>query len=136
MRDSLVAGLRKVRRIIVDETRAIGFLGEGARTYATPSLVRDVELTCRELILEHVGDGEDSVGTRVEIEHLAPTPMGAWAEVTATVTEIDRRRVAFDFEVRDAVEPIAKGRHSRFVVDKTRVLERIAAKKAKLAEAG
>lgn len=133
MRESLVAGLKKVRRITVDDSRAISFMGEGARTYGTPWLVRDVEQTCRELILDHAGTDEDSVGTRVDIEHLAPTPMGAWVEVATTIAEIDRRRVSFTFEVRDAVELIAKGQHSRFVVDKAKVGERLAVKKAKLA---
>src|SRR5256885_14495650 len=73
MKASLTTGLTATRRITVDRNRTIGFMGEGGRVYATPELIRDIEMTCRNLLLEHLDEGEDSVGTRVEIDHLAAT---------------------------------------------------------------
>ncbi len=133
MRESLAAGLRCVRRIIVDQQRTITFMGETMRVYATPWVVSDAEYTCRDMILAHLDKGEDSVGTHVEIDHLAPTPLGMWAEVSVTVARVEGRRVSFDFTVRDAIEEVAKGRHVRFVVDIAKTAERLAAKAAQIA---
>ena len=135
MKDSLAAGLQKTRRITVDKERTIGFMGEALRVYATPELVRDVEGTSRDLMSEHLDEGEDSVGTRVEVDHMAPTMLDMWAEVWVTIVAVEGRLVTLEFTVRDAVEPVAKGVHRRFVVDKDKTAERLAAKAAKAKKA-
>jgi fluoroacetyl-CoA thioesterase len=131
MKSSLASGLTTTRRITVDRGRTIGFMGEGGRVYATPELVRDVEATCRNLLLEHLDEGEDSVGTRVEIDHLAATLVDMWVEITVTATEVKGRLVTFEIAARDVVDAVARGRHTRFVVDKSKSQERLAAKAAK-----
>jgi fluoroacetyl-CoA thioesterase len=136
MKPSLTTGLTTTRRITVDRDRTIGFMGEGGRVYATPELVRDTEMTCRNLILEHLDDGEDSVGTRVEIDHLAATLVDMWVEFTVTVSEVKGRFVTFEVAARDIVDAVARGRHTRFVVDKTKTQERLAAKAVKAKAAG
>ena len=132
MKSTLAPGLSKKRTIEVDRNRTISFLGEELRVYATPELLRDVEVTARELLLEHVEAGEDSVGTRVEMAHLAAAPLGVAVEITVTVTDVDRRRVTFEFSAKDAVDEIANGTHSRFVVDMAKTAEQIANKIAKV----
>lgn len=132
MKSTLAPGLSKTRTIEVDRNRTISFLGEDLRVYATPELLRDVEVTARELLLEHVEAGEDSVGTRVEMAHLAAAPLGVPVEITVRVTDVDRRRVTFAFSAKDAVDEIANGTHSRFVVDMAKTTEQIANKIAKL----
>jgi predicted thioesterase len=136
MKPSLTPGLATTRRITVDRDRTIGFMGEEARVYATPELVRDIEQTCRNFLLDHIDEGQDSVGARVELDHLAPTLLGTWAEITATVTEVKGRLVTFEVEARDALDQIAKGRHVRFVSDTAKTRERLKAKAAKVAAAG
>jgi fluoroacetyl-CoA thioesterase len=131
MKSSLASGLTTTRRITVDRGRTIGFMGERGRVYATPELVRDVEATCRNLLLEHLDEGEDSVGTRVEIDHLAPTLVDMWVEITVTAIEVKGRLVTFEVAARDVVDAVARGRHTRFVVDKSKSQERLAAKAAK-----
>jgi predicted thioesterase len=131
MKPTLAAGLTATRRFTVDRERTIGFMGEAARVYATPMLVRDVEVTCRELLLEHLDPGEDSVGTRIELDHLAPTLLGMTAEIAVTVAEVKGRAVVFDVSATDGVDPIARGRHSRFVVDVKQTEQRLAAKAKK-----
>jgi predicted thioesterase len=131
MKATLKTGLSAVRRYPVDRERTIDFMGEKARVYATPMLVRDIEVTCRELLLAHLDPGEDSVGTRVEIDHLNPTLLGMEAEITATVAEIKGRLVTFEISARDNVDAIARGKHSRFVVDVKATEQRLAAKAAK-----
>jgi fluoroacetyl-CoA thioesterase len=133
MKDSWKVGLQTTTRITVDRPRTIDFLGETGRVYATPELVRDVEITCRGLLLEHSQDSEDSVGTRMELDHLAATPLGMWVEITATVVEVDGRRCTLEFVARDPVETVARGRHGRAVVNPARLAERL---QGKLALAG
>lgn len=135
MKDSLRAGVSATCSIVVDTGRTIGFMGEEGRVYATPSLIRDIEHTCRDCILSHADPNEDSVGMEVSISHLAPTLLGMTVEIVATVGEIEGRKVTFDIMARDGIEKIATGRHTRFIVDVAKTLERLKAKAAKHAAA-
>jgi fluoroacetyl-CoA thioesterase len=128
---SLKAGLESRKTITVDQDRVIGFMGKEAAVYATPRMVSDVEYTCRDMLLEHLDAGEDSVGAHVSIDHLAPTPMGLQVTVEVRITEVDRRKVSFEFSVRDPVEEVGRGKHVRFVVETAKTRERLAAKRAK-----
>jgi len=136
VKDSLRSGLSRVNRIEIDRDRTIEFMGEEGRVYGTPYLVRDIEMTCRELILEHADVGEDSVGTDVSIKHLAPTLLGMKIEIAVTVSLVEGRRVVFEISAKDDVEQICKGTHGRFVVDVNKTVQRLKAKAAKLAGAG
>jgi predicted thioesterase len=122
-----------VRRIVVDRNRTISFMGEDMRTYATPSMILDIEQTCRDLIVEHADEGEDSVGTEVVVRHLAPTLMGMTVEVTVTVLSVEGRKVQFEASVKDDLEAVGAGTHTRFIVDKAKTFERLKAKAARLA---
>lgn len=133
MKPSLTVGLEAARRVTVDRERTIDFMGEAARVYATPMLVRDIETACRELLLAHLDPGEDSVGTRVEIDHLAPTPLGMAVELRVRVAGVDGRAVSFEVEGHDPVERICRAKHARFVVDVARTAQRLLAKARKAA---
>lgn len=134
MKPGLAAGMSRTQRIVVDTDRTIGFMGEALRVYATPSMVRDVEITCKDFLGEYLTPEENSVGARVEIDHLGPTLRGMWVDVTVTVTGIEGRRVNFDAEVRDALDVVGRAKHVRFVVDLAKQKERLEAKAAKLAQ--
>ena len=138
MKPTLQTGLTSKVSFTIDRDRTIDFMGEAARVYATPMLVRDIEVACRNLLLEHLDAGEDSVGTRVEIDHIGATLLGMPVDLTVRVAEISGRAVVFEVEGRDTVEPIVRGRHSRFVVDVAKTAQRLAAKaqKAKAAQVG
>src|SRR5271169_301620 len=131
MKASLMQGVTSTSKLTVDRERTIDFMGEKARVYATPMLVRDVEIACRELLLPHLDQGEDSVGTRIELDHLAATLMGMPVEIKVTVAEVKGRSVAFDVEGRDGLDTICRGRHHRFIVDLKATETRLAAKAAK-----
>jgi len=131
MKSSLAAGLAIVRELVVDRERTIGFMGEAARVYATPMMVRYIEMTCRELLLEHLDPGEDSVGTRVEIDHLAATLLGMTVRIEAKVTEVKGRAVTFEVSAHDGIDQCARCKHARFVVDLKKAEERLAAKAQK-----
>ena len=131
MKASLTAGVSTTSKVTVDRERTIGFMGEKARVYATPMLVRDIEVACRELLLQYLDPGEDSVGTRIELDHLAATLMGMPVELKVTVTEVKGRAVTLDVEGRDSVDAICRGKHQRFVVDVKTSETRLAAKAQK-----
>jgi fluoroacetyl-CoA thioesterase len=133
MKPSLQPGATRVNRFTIDRDRTIGFMGEEARTYATPSMVLDIEHTCRELIIAHSDPGEDSVGMEVAVKHLAPTLMGMTAEVTVRVTAIEGRKVLFEATVKDELDAVGTGTHVRFVINKAKTFERLKAKAARLA---
>ena len=133
MKATLCPGVSRVNRLTVDRDRSIGFMGEEGRVYGTPFLVRDIEQTCRELLLQHGDAGEDSVGTDIAIKHLAPTLLGMSVEITVTVSAVEGRKVSFDVSAKDEIEPICSGTHGRFVVDVGKTFERLKAKAAKLA---
>ena len=135
MKPSLVPGATAITRLIVERERTIDFMGEKARVYATPMLVRDIEIACRGLLLAHLDRGEDSVGTRIELDHLAPTLLGMPVTLTVTVAEVKGRSVTLDVEGRDSVDAICRGRHVRFVVDVKSTEGRLAAKAEKAAKA-
>lgn len=131
MKTTLVAGISNMREIVVDRERTIDFMGEAARVYATPMLVRDIEMTCRELLLAHLDAGEDSVGTRVELDHLAPTLLGMKVRIEAKVSELKGRALTCEVSAHDGLDAICRCKHSRFIVDVKQTEQRLAAKARK-----
>lgn len=131
MKPSLQPGVNRTVRVDIDRERTIDFMGEKARVYATPALLRDIEVACRELLLEHLDAGEDSVGTRVELDHTGATLMGMKVELQVAVAELSGRSVTFDVSGSDGIDAICRCRHQRFVVDVAKTEQRLAAKAQK-----
>ncbi len=140
MKNTLKVGITKQVSLPIDGSRTIDFLGEQLRVYATPALVRDFEVLCRDLLLEHCDSGEDSVGTGVCISHTGATLLGMRVELRAEVKEIDRRLVKFTLSAHDGVESVPAGDHTRAVREvenlRTRRAAKAAAAKAAPAKAG
>ncbi len=136
VKDSLQKGLETKCRYEIDRQRTIDFMGDELRVYGTPWMARDIEETCRLLTLEHLDDGEDSVGARIEVDHLGASLLGSWVDVTAKVVDRDGRRITFEAEVHDPLDQVGKARHIRFVIDKDRQKDRLLAKATKLKETG
>ena len=136
MKDSFKAGVSFTTKALVEKDKTIGFMGEDLRVYATPFMVQDTERSCRDFILEHLDDGEDSVGARVEIDHLGPTLIGQTVEIEGKVTEVEGPRVLFEVEIRDEIDTVGRVKHTRFIVEKARQGGRLEKKKARLTEAG
>ncbi len=131
MKPSLTPGKTLTRTLVVNQARCIGFMGPGNEVYATPEMINDMEYACRDLLLEHLDAGEDSVGAHVDVAHLAATPLGMTVIITATIASIEGRRVKFDVVARDTIEECGRGSHVRFIVDIEKTRQRIAAKTSK-----
>jgi len=134
VKSSLVPGLRRTERIEIDRPRTIGFLGDEMRVYSTPSMVGDVEYATLRLIQEHLDEGESSLGIRIAVDHLAPTPPGEWVEIHLEIKSVEGRKVRVEAEVRDAIELVGRAEHVRFVIDVERHAERLKARAARVAK--
>jgi fluoroacetyl-CoA thioesterase len=135
MKSTLSAGLSATRRIDIDTPRTIDFLGESLRVYATPELVRDFEVACREFLLAHADPGEDSVGTGISVSHGGATLRGMPVDITVMVAKVEGRLVTFDLVAKDPIEEISRGSHSRFVVEVEKLRRKLSDKAAKAAAA-
>lgn len=118
------------RHLLVTPETAIDFLGdERARVLSTPHMIAYMEWAARDALLPFLDPNEDSLGTLVNVRHLAATPVGMSVEFTATVTEVQGRRVLFRVEARDEKELVGEGVHERFIADVPRLIARLAAKR-------
>ena len=96
--------------------------------FATPMMIRAMENAALNAVREFLDAGESAVGTAVDIKHLAATPTGHQVTATATVTQVEGRRIWFDVSARDEMEEIGRGTHERMVVDLKRLGSRLDAK--------
>ena len=111
-------GTKLEKTLLVDNDVAINFLGlEGARVLATPWMIGWMERTCRDALLPLLDAGHDTVGTHVNVYHLAATPMGMTVTFKAEVIAVDGRRVNFKVEAWDEKEKCGEGTHERAIVN-------------------
>ena len=127
-------GSTKERTITVRSNQTTSFLWKGENVLSTPSMISEMEETCRLLLKEQViPDAEwDSVGTVVDIRHLAASPVGAEVFLKAKVASVNGRRIMFDIEARDKLEKIGEGRHERFIINVPRFREKFQEKQKQL----
>lgn len=89
------------------------------RVLATGFMVGLFEWACIQALTPHLDwPDEQTVGTHIDVSHIAATPPGFEVTVTVKLTEVDRRRLVFEIEAHDGVDLIGRGRHERFVIDK------------------
>jgi len=132
MADELPVGLTCEKTITVDESHAARHLaGKGVQVLSTPEMVRLMEECALEGVLPYIRPDQNTVGTRVEMRHLAPTPMGMRVTARCTLVEVDRRRLVFRAEVFDELEKVGEGMNERFLVDRDRHEQRLGEKVAR-----
>lgn len=111
-------GMKGTHRSLVTEADTAHAVGNtGVHVLATPQLILFCEMASYNAIAGVLDDKTASVGIHVDIHHLAATPVGEEVEITATLTEIDRRRHVFEIIGHDERNQIVRGIHERFLVD-------------------
>lgn len=111
-------GLTCKKKITVTPEMTAAAMGSGTlEVLATPSMIALMEGTAQEAVQSLLKDGQGTVGTRIDVHHLAATPVGMEVTCTAEVTEVDRRRIVFTVKAKDEKEVIGEGIHERFVID-------------------
>ncbi len=103
---------------VIENHTAITLESGNARVLSTPYLVAMLEKAAHELCFPYLEEGTATVGTEMNLKHLAATPVGMKVTVTATVTEWAGRKIVFSLEAYDEAEKIAEGTHTRFIVFK------------------
>ncbi|HWQ62248.1 MAG TPA: thioesterase family protein [Negativicutes bacterium] len=130
MEKALTAGLSGEAAVeVTAENTAERFGNKGAAVFATPQLVALMELSAINAIKPYLAAGEGSVGTKVDISHLAATPVGMTVRAVATLTEVAGKKLTFAVEAFDDKEKVGEGRHERYIIDTAKFLARVAAKK-------
>jgi fluoroacetyl-CoA thioesterase len=112
-------GATKERKVKINSNQTTSFLWEGENVFSTPAMISEMEETCRLLLKEQfILNAEwDSVGTVVNIKHLAATPIGTEVLLKSKVISVNDRRVMFDVEAFDKIEKIGQGQHERFIIN-------------------
>jgi fluoroacetyl-CoA thioesterase len=133
MKESLAPGIAHEFRFRVTDAKTVPALYPEARefqvmpnVFATGFMVGLFEWACIQMTIPYLDwPSEQTVGTHIDVSHTAATPPGF--EVTAKVTliEVDRRRLVFEIEAHDGADPIARGKHERFVIDKAKFDDRL-----------
>ena len=122
-------GARGEQKHLVTSENAISFLGmESARVLSTPRMIGLMEWTCRETVFPLLDTGYDTVGTHVNVAHLAATPIGMTVTFTAEVIGVTDRRVQFRVAAFDEKEKIGEGTHERAIINVAKFATRLAEK--------
>lgn len=122
---SLPPGITGAASIRVTEANTAQALGSGSvPVYATPALVALLEQAAVDALAAHLPAELISVGVRIDVQHLAATPVGLEVRAQATLRAQEGRALFFDVAAYDAVEQIARGVHERVMVDQQRFLAR------------
>jgi predicted thioesterase len=123
------AGAKAELKLLVTGEFAVDFLdNDDARVLATPFLIGYLEMTSRNAVKDFLEPGYDTVGTHVDVKHLAATPLGMSVSFHAEVTGVDERRIQYRVWAEDEVETIAEGTHERFIINVDRFADRVIAK--------
>jgi predicted thioesterase len=117
-RDLIKVGMSAERTLIVPPERTVGHFVPGMpMVYATPMMILEMEMTSGDAIGKYLEPGWVTVGTEVDIRHLAATPVGARVRTTARVIAVERRVIRFEVEAFVDKRRIGEGRHARALVD-------------------
>ena len=117
-RDVIKIGMSAERTLVVPLERTVGhFVRNMPMVYATPMMILEMEMASADAIERCLQQGWITVGTEVDIRHLAATPVGATVRTTAQVIAVERRVIRFKVEAFDEVRRIGEGRHARGLVN-------------------
>ena len=98
---------------------------------STPMMIALIEKTCRLSVKPYLEEGQETVGTHVNVSHSAATPVGLTVRCETELIEVDRRRLAFKVAVYDPDGLVGEGTHERFIIDEARFQSKAEAKKNK-----
>src|SRR6516162_10696556 len=117
-RDIIKIGMSAERTLVVAPERTVGHFVLGMpMVFATPMMILEMEMTSGDAIRSALQPGWITVGTEVDVRHLAATPVGATVRTTARVIEVERRVIRFEVEAFDGARKIGEGRHGRGLVN-------------------
>jgi fluoroacetyl-CoA thioesterase len=127
-REFIKIGMSAERTLVVPPERTVGhFLPDMPMVYATPMMILEMEMASGDAINRYLASGWITVGTEVDIRHLAATPVGALVRTTAKVIAVERRVIRFEVEAFDDKRRIGEGRHARGLINLEAFTKRLGA---------
>ena len=118
-------GIRGEQMIIVTEQQTAKYLGSGElAVFATPCMIALMENTAYKSVQPFLDPGQGTVGTLLNVKHLAATPVGMEVRCETRLIEIDRKRLVFEVEAFDACGLIGEGTHERFIIDTQKFMQK------------
>jgi len=119
-------GISHTAEKLVEERDTAAFMGSGTvAVFATPAMILLMELAARNAAQDSLPEGFTTVGTLVNVQHLAATPLGAKVSATAVLKQIDGRKLTFEIEACDENGIIGKGIHERAIIDVERFMAKL-----------
>jgi fluoroacetyl-CoA thioesterase len=123
-------GIRGRQETVVTLENCARTMGSGSlEVFATPAMIALIEETCWKSVQPELAEGEGTVGTKLDVAHIASTPIGLKVWCESELVEIDRRRLVFKVEVFDEKTKIGEGTHERFIINNERFFAKAEAKK-------
>ena len=118
-------GIRGEQMIIVTEQQTAKYLGSGElAVFATPCMIALMENTAYKSVQPFLDPGQGTVGTLLNVKHLAATPVGMEVRCETKLIEIDRKRLVFEVKAFDACGLIGEGTHERFIIDNQKFMQK------------
>lgn len=125
----LEVGLKGYAETMVDESNVASSVGSGLLdVFSTPSMIALMEKACKESVAPFLDEGQGTVGIRLEVDHLAATPIGQKVWVDSELIAVDKRILTFAVTARSEKEKIGEGIHKRCVILNDRFLEKMKAR--------
>ncbi|MCX7781575.1 MAG: thioesterase family protein [Negativicutes bacterium] len=117
------------KEAVTNDNTAVRYGSGGVAVYATPAMIGLMEGACLAAVDPHLPSGMATVGTHLNVKHLAATPVGMTVRASAELAEIAGKRLVFKVEAYDDKEKIGEGTHERYIIDLAKFMQKSAAKK-------
>lgn len=118
----------EIVHVVAEEDTAAHYGSGLVPVLSTPHLIALMESAAQAVVAPHLDQEQTAVGTQIDMQHLAATPVGMEVRVRAELTAVAGRRLEFIVEAWDAVEKVGTARHQRFIIDTSRFMARVASK--------
>jgi predicted thioesterase len=122
----------EIEQEVMQEHTAMAFGSGGVKVLATPMMIGLMEKAALTAVDDNLGEGFSTVGTIVNVSHMAATPVGMKVRAVATLTNIEGRKLTFDIEAFDEKEKIGEGTHERYIIELAKFLRRVEGKATKV----
>ena len=137
MKETLKTGIRYEHKFVVPPSKTVSALYPESEefvvmpeVFATGFLVGFLEWACIKAINPHIDwPNEQTVGTHIDVSHLAATPPGLQVTATVELIEVEGRKLVFAVEAHDGIDLISKGRHERFIINKDKFVAKVSQKR-------
>ena len=119
--DMIETGIKGRQELTVTEAVSAKHIGSGTvLVLSTPMMIALIEKTCRLSVKPYLEEGQETVGTHVNVSHVAATPVGMTVVCETELIEVDRRKLVFKVAVYDTDGLVGEGTHERFIIDEAK----------------